>query len=270
MWHRVVDCLGVSVRVATNAVEVEAPLAGVLRSYADSSKTPDIRYVLDAGPPPQVWLEQDVMIRVEQPIDLIPAFERNLVSRVLMYTADIAFHAGAVVTGDGRAMVVAGESGSGKSTLVRALLARGWHYLSEECVAIGSDGTCRGLARALHVADPDLATPLGFIVDDYPLRPHPRNTFRLFHPPQSQMWRGTASTAAIVSIAHGPDASDAIQRLSTGEALAALWPAVFHRTHRDLPKLGPALAGVPLYRLHTRTPERALELAQSLLVSGEI
>jgi len=265
MWHRVVDCLGVSVRVATNAVEVVPPLVGVLRSYADAPGVPDIRYFLDAGPPPRVWLEDDVMIRVELPIDLIPAFERTLVARVLLYTTDVALHAGAVVTYDGRALIVAGESGAGKSTLVRSLLATGLHYLSEECVVVCSGGTCRGLARALHVADPAIAMSPDFVIDEYPLRPHPPGAFRLFHPPQAQIWRGDASTAAIVSITHAPDASDTLDTLSGGEALAALWPAVFRRTHRDLPKLGLALADVPLYRLHTRTPQRAFDLVRTLI-----
>ena len=49
--------------------------------------------------------------------------------------AALLFHAGAVER-DGRVVVVLGVSGQGKSTVTAALVQRGFHYLSDEVVAV--------------------------------------------------------------------------------------------------------------------------------------
>ena len=83
--------------LGTNVRSLRACSPACSATYADHPGEPDINYFLDAGPPPVVWLEHDRMQEVELPIDLLPAFERNLVVRVLMYAIDVVLHAGAVV-----------------------------------------------------------------------------------------------------------------------------------------------------------------------------
>lgn len=258
MWQRTVDCLGLAVSVRTNALDIAPVLEGVLRTYADSQARVEIAYELDAAGP-RVLRDGALLHGVELPIDLVPAFERDLYRRVLALVPALTLHAGAVVDARGIAIVVAGRSGAGKSTLVRALLQRGFAYLSEECVSLRPGRRCLGLARALHVDDPALVLPAGYACDDYPLRPHPPGTFRLFHPPEAAIWRGEARTGAIVAIDHAPDSPDTRTLLGGGAALAALWPAMFRHTPEVLADVGPALEGVPVHQLHTPTAARALD-----------
>lgn len=258
MWQRTLDCLGLAVRVRTNAAEIEAALTGVLRSYAETSASPAFDYLLD-GTGPQVLRDGELLNSVELPIDMIPAFEIDLYRHLLALTPDVTLHAGAIVDESGRAIVVAGVSGAGKSTLVRGLLANGFRYLSEEMVAIRPGRRCLGLARALHVDDPQIVAPAGYVVDDYPLRRLPSGTFRLFHLPSASIWRGEACTAAVLAIDHAPDAPDALVRLRGGEALIALWPAIFRQSPEALADFEPAFAGVPIYRLSTSSAASALE-----------
>jgi hypothetical protein len=64
--------------------------------------------------------------------------------------AHVFLHAGVVAVG-GTAIVVAGESHSGKTTLVRALLARGATYYSDEYAVIDAQGAIEPYSKPLAV-----------------------------------------------------------------------------------------------------------------------
>lgn len=146
---------------------------------------------------------------------------------------------------------------------------RGFDYLTEECVALRADGTCHGLARALHVEDARIVPPSGFASERYVIvRSDGEHHTRLFQPPQDRVWRGAARVAAIVAIDHAPDAADTLSPLSSGAAIAALWPLVFRPDATALAELPPALHNVARYRMITSRPEiafaRAISLAEEL------
>ena len=256
MWQRTVDCLGVAVRVRADHAKAAMLAAAVLRSYAETRQDVGLDYELDSSSEPRLVRDGIEQCRVALPIDLVPAFEIDLYRQLIVLAEGLQLHAGAIVDSGGRAIIFAGRSGAGKSTLMRALLARGLRYLSEEYVALLGDRRCRGLARALNIEDPTLPVPEGYVSDDYPL---PHGTFRMFHPPEHSIWRGDARALAVISLDHGPDAPDEIVPLSSGQAVMALWPAMFGHSPEALGRLGAAFEGIPLFRLHTRTPESALD-----------
>ncbi len=264
MWQRSIDCLGLVVSVRTDSNEITGLLEGVLRSYADASGPPVIDYVLDTSAAPRVMRDGEVLSTWDVPIELVPAFEIDLYNRLIALTPGVPMHAGAVVDPQGRALIFAGQSGAGKSTLIRALLQRGFRYLSEECAVLLGEGRCRGLARALNIEDPSIQPPAGYLSDDYVFRGQTEIRFRMFHPPERMIWRGEARAMGVVSITHAPDAANESVRLSSGEALVALWPAMFRHEPADLGRVGAAFDGVATFRLHTSSPERALERMLSI------
>ena len=149
-------------------------------------------------------------------------------------------------------------------TLVRALLAQGFRYLSEECVSLLENQRCRGLARSLHVGDAEVAVPDGYICDDYLRRGHGEHQLRLFHPPDQITWRGEPRTDDVVAIDHHPEADGRLVPLTGGAALAALWPTVFKQDAGALERARAGLDGVPVFQLQTSTPEQAIERALRL------
>lgn len=263
MWRRTVDCLGIAVGIESRLPALDALLAAVLRSYADAPGPAVIEYVLGHAAWPQLARDGAVVTRRDEDADLVPALELDLYTQVIARVPGLPLHAGAVAGADGRALVVAGRSGSGKSTLVRALLARGLSYLSEECVALAPGGTCLGLARALHLDPGEAALPPGFMLEPYPLRGVARALW-LAHPPERAIWRAPARAAAVIAIDHGPDAPGTLEPLTAGAALAALWPAVLRPDATAIDGAAAVLAHVPAYRLSTRRPEHALDRVASL------
>ncbi len=267
MWQRTIDCLGATVRIQTSLGELEPQLTAVLETYAESTRPPDVYYVLDyVEAHPRLHRDGAVINHQASINDLVPAFEMDLLKIVIGRVQGLALHAGAVVGPSGGAIIFTGRSGAGKSTLVRALLRRGFTYLSEECVAMLAGQRCVGLARALHVEDAELAIPDGFTCAPYLIDNRPANQFRLFHPPEHLIWRGEARSAAIIAIDHATDADDALVRLSDGAALAALWPTVFRQDPAALEFTKAGLDGVPAYKLVTSHPQRALDHVLSLAI----
>lgn len=255
MWQRVVDCLGVAIGARVDDDDAISLLTGVLRSYAETSAPPDVAYSIEVREGPVLVRDDEVIGTGARPVDLVPQLEIDLYRQLIARAAGVPLHAGAVVDREGNAVIVCGASGSGKSTLVRALLARGLSYLSEEYVALVGGGRCRGLARALNIEDPMLPLPEGYTSDVYAL---PHGTTRMFHPPERAIWRGDARALAIVAITHAPDAADAVTPITSGEAVVALWPAMFHHSPESLAALPEAFRDIRLYRMHTRTPAAAL------------
>lgn len=255
MWRRVVDCLGVAIAARAEDAGAITLATGVLRSYANTAAPPDVDYAIEVRGEPVLVRDGEVIATGARPVDLVPQLEIDLYRQLIARAKGVPLHAGAVVDGEGNAVIVCGASGSGKSTLVRSLLARGYAYLSEEYVALVGGGRCRGLARALNIEDPTLALPDGYVSDDYVM---PHGTTRMFHPPEHAIWRGDARALAIVAISHAADARDEVTPMTSGEGVVALWPAMFHHSAESLAELPEALRDIALYRMQTRTPAAAL------------
>ena len=265
MWRRIVDCLGVAVEIRSRVVELDRVLDAVFQTYAEASGAAAV--VFDLEPDGKRLMRDGTELRrFRDPIDLVAALELDLYREVLARARGLLLHAGAVVGAGGAALVFAGRSGAGKSTLVRGLLARGFRYLSEECVALVPGGACRGLARSLHADEGALPPPLGYTSGAYPIRKQGGGVrvTRLDRPPEEAIWRGEARAAAVVAIGHARDADGALEPLGGGAALALLWPAVFRPDQEAVAEAGPVLAGVGRYQLHTARPEQAIERALAL------
>ena len=87
------------------------------------------------------------------------------------------FHAAALSLG-GRGLILFGESGFGKSVLTLALLARGWHFFSDEIAAVDHrDGRLVAFPKAIELR-PEAADLAGL---PYPEEPLPRGK-ALFDP----------------------------------------------------------------------------------------
>ena len=266
MWRRIVDCLGVAVEIRSRVVELDRVLDAVFQTYAEAAGAAAVVFDLEPDGK-RLMRDGSELRRFRDPIDLVAALELELYREVLARARGLLLHAGAVVGTGGAALVFAGRSGSGKSTLVRALLARGFRYLSEECVALVPGGACRGLARSLHAEDEETEpAPPGYGRGAYPIR-RPGGEVRvtrLHQPPEEAIWRGEARAAAVVAIGHAPDADGLLEPLGGGAALALLWPAVFRPDQEAVAEAGPVLAGVARYHLHTARPEQAVERALAL------
>jgi len=265
MWRRTLDCLGVVVQISSRVAELDRVLESVFHTYAEASGTPAVDYALDAD---DLTLARDgeTIRRCREAIDLVAVLELDLYRQVMSRASGLLLHAGAVVGSGGAALVFAGRSGAGKSTLVRALLDLGYDYLSEECVALAVDGTCRGLARSLHVDDDSVAAPAGFSRGEYPIRRDQGGVqvAGLLHPPPDRIWRGAARTVALIAIDHAEGAVDSLVPMSGGDALVRLWPTVFRADGEAVAEAGQALAAVARFHLHTSSPEAAIERVLAL------
>jgi hypothetical protein len=265
MWRRTVDCVGVAVGITSLCAELEAPLAAVLRSYPEADRPTELEYLLEVGDWPRLVKNGALVRRYQVPIDLVAALELDMNLEVTA-RAEGLLHAGAIAGAGGKAIVFAGRSGAGKSTLMRALVAGGFGYLTEECVALREGGACAGMARPFHVDDDDVALPDGFTSDEYPLRQKDGSirAARLFHPPAASIWRGPARAVAVLVIDHAPDAAVALEPMSGGAALGALWPLVFRPDRAAVSHAGLVLDAVARYRMRTARPEQALRQALAL------
>lgn len=263
MWRRTVDCLDVAVQVTSLVAELDAVLESVFRTYAEADRPPAVSYQLSDR---QLARDGEVIRRCREVIDLVAVLELDLYREVLARARGLLLHAGAVVGTGGAALVFAGRSGAGKSTLVRALLERGFRYLSEECVAMVPGGVCRGLARSLHMDGQAAAPPPGYQPGEYPIRlpGGALSVTRLLSPPEAAIWRGAARAAALVAIEHAPDAVSGLAPVGGGASLALLWPAVFRPDREAVADAGPVLDSVARYHLQTRAPEEAIERALAL------
>lgn len=263
MWRRTVDCLGVAVAIESDVDQAEL-LSSVFRSYAETSALPALTYRLFVAEWPTLERDGRVIQRCDTTLDLVAALELDLYNRVAAVAHGLVLHAGCVCGPDGKAIVLAGESGAGKSTLVRALLARHYRYVSEECVAVDEAARCIGLARALQ-AEEDIDLPPTFRRDPYTMAgPNGIRQTLLIHPPEGIMWRHHASIAAVVCISHAPDACDELTPLSSGEMLVRLWPTMLRRSVDESVQGCKTLAGVECHALETRTSNRALALVTAL------
>jgi hypothetical protein len=258
------------VEIGSPLDELRPVLDAVFRSYREArGQAAEIAYRLELADWPRLVRDGRVVSRHDVPADLVPALELDLYTQVLARAPGLLLHAGAVVGRSGDALVFAGPSGAGKSTLVRALLARRFAYLTEECVALAQGGRCLGLARPLHLEEDEAAALPGFTCDQYVIRQGTSSVVkRLLHPPAELLWHGEARALAVIRIEHAPGMAACLEQLSGGDALARLWPAVFRPDSVAIEEAAHALGDVQLFRLSTARVEqavdRALELARGL------
>ncbi|RMG08715.1 MAG: hypothetical protein D6731_21265 [Planctomycetota bacterium] len=97
--------------------------------------------------------------RAVEPEDLVDLLEYEVCTRVPALTRAVPLHAAALVR-DERALLLVGPSGAGKSTLARALVERGFGYVSDEQVYLGPGGAVEGMPRAIGLDGQARAWPV--------------------------------------------------------------------------------------------------------------
>lgn len=264
MWQRTIDCLGVAVAIESVVAEATGQLTSVFRSYADIDAPPVISYRLEQRDWPTLIRDGQTVRRTDSVLDLVAVLELDLYRQVAARANGLVLHAACVSGQGGRGIVLAGISGAGKSTLTRALLRRGFDYVSEESVALADGGRCTGLARAMH-ADEDVDLPAEFRREPYELMTAdgPRRTL-LVHPPEERMRRRNITAVAVVVISHAADAGNALVPLSSGEMLQRLWPMMLRQSLSELSEAAEVLGSLARYALHTSSAENALSRALAL------
>lgn len=114
---------------------------------------------------------------------LFYAVEQELTIALQSLRPDLLFLHAAVLTLDGRAILLAGDSAAGKSTLAFALARHGFAYLSDELAPIALESMCvHPYPRALLLKQPP--------PDGYELPEATRRTARGLHVPVSALGRG--------------------------------------------------------------------------------
>ncbi len=177
-------------------------------------------------------------------------------------------HAGAV-TRDGVTVMILGASMSGKSTLTAHLVSEGWSYLSDEQLAVSTDGrihpyqrplTLRSESWPLFAHIPEVPTSND---TDLPRLDIPASAFGpVYHGP-----------ALMPDLIVAPDVSVAeatVQRLTTARTLEALIGDSLDLERAD--QVGRdgllALAQVPSYRIAGQDLARTTEAIEALAVEG--
>lgn len=166
-------------------------------------------------------------------------------------------HAAALCQGT-RVLVLAGPSDAGKSTLCRALMARGWTYLSEEIVSLGANNI-DALRRPLHLEAPeqvaDLPTDQGPVL----LRESPSPIWIAKAPPwPPSLGLEDLRVAAILRVQYRPDEPTKLRLLGDAEARQELWPCRMNSNVEVAQLASRVIAKTPCYRLDIADRESAL------------
>lgn len=134
----------------------------------------------------------------------------------------IQIHA-AVLSKDGRGLILAGAPGAGKTTLAAALLMRGWQYATDEFALIDPD-TLRLVPypKALSIKDGSVAVlaALGFPVNDEVFERRDKGPIRCVSPLRCRpdAVSGPCGVAMVVFPEHVPQAAPQLTRISNAEA----------------------------------------------------
>lgn len=109
--------------------------------------------IIFSGPKPMVslWDEEKKLYFGDSPYQLAYILMNEVIHHCID-SADkhIALHAGAVFSGN-NCILLPGKSGKGKSTLTGWLTTRGFHYLTDELVLLGDDGTLSAMPRPVNL-----------------------------------------------------------------------------------------------------------------------
>lgn len=236
MWRTCFQSLGSRVEVVVELPTIEATVRALVSSYQPAGPgRVDLAYRF--APPRRLLRDGEELWATIEDIDLPPVFEGDLY-RELIGRAGPGWllHAAALAWGDS-ALVLAGASGSGKSTLARALLGRGARYLSDEFVRISAGGEVEGVTRPISVSEEEAARMApGSELTAYPVRALDGRLgcSRLWRPPDQQLCHEPRRLLALLGLGAGASAAPAVRRLSTGEALCALWPNSLRSAQEDI------------------------------------
>lgn len=172
-------------------------------------------------------------------------------------------HAAGVSVRD-NAIVLAGHSNQGKSSTTAELLTQGKGYLSDEIIALDlANRVASGLPRPLGIEGryqacrPDLRPPEA--VEQIP-------NGRWSVPPGRVGSVARTGRLAILVLLH-LDGENSVRKLTTSEALSAVWPHLYRRDELDslgVSELVRVLGLVPTYEVHHDGAQRAAAFVSAL------
>ena len=260
MWARTFRALTTNVSLEVHGDRFVRVMDALTRTYGPAAGPADLRFRIESAPYMRVYCDDELDYGTETAIDLPPAFELGLYSRVMASYRGCLLHAAAVATPAG-AIVVAGESGAGKTTLALALLARGGRYISEECVGLDASGVVAGLARPINVLPDDIASVRGFDTHDYEIRSRSGAIRRhaLVLPAPERIHAGACPLSLLIRLRYEPDEPTRMVRLSSSRGLSELWTCRMRAGADALAAATRALGRFPVYELRASSVAGALE-----------
>ena len=266
MWSRAFRALTITVEVQLDAEVLVPAIVALTGSYPTSSAPPSLVYSVEGSGPEFRILRDDEVIDEEAPeIDVASILEWDMLrSCVAEANSCVVLHAAAVRVADA-VLVMVGPSGAGKTTLTRGLLQTGAEYLSDECVAIDSDGSVSGLARPICLEEGEDPT-----LDASQVHLHRwidakdrEVSDRFWHPPREESAGvGPGRLKSLVVVNYVPKSSASREALSSGEALARLWPCVLNPGPSTLDILTSLVEAGTVFEVRTSSVDSACTLAR--------
>lgn len=265
--------LTTDVEVTTDDERVAALLPDLLGTYGPPADTATLCYAIRAIDAGRFAIDRDGLpMRLADHLhDVLPLLELDLYPRLVQgCSRRWVLHAAALGTLQG-AVLLAGASGAGKTTLSRALLERGWTYLTEEAAAVDQAGSVVGLARPITLAPEQRGGPLppGATLRSYRIRkPGGIAEHLLLHPAPAQLCWSPIPLAAMVRLRHEPGETDRLRPLGGGAALAALWACSLHTAGDSLAVATALLGKHPAWELTTSTVAGACRLLDQVATAS--
>ncbi len=265
MWSRAFRALTITVEIQLDDEVLVPAIVALTGSYPASSESSSLVYAVDrSGPNFRILRNGEVMDEEAPVIDVASILELDMLrSCVAEATGYAVLHAAAVRVGDA-AVVMVGPSGAGKTTLTRGLLQTGAEYLSDECVAISSDGEVLGLARPICLegaVEPTLDAAqvnLHRWVDDNDIVV----SDRFWHPPKGEASGAPGRLKSLLVVNYVPQSPATREALSSGEALARLWPCVLNPSPSTLNILTSLAEAETVFEIRTSSVASACTLVR--------
>ena len=132
----------VRIRVEVTDPDRAAVLGELRRLLAPLATTqrPSIELVVStAAGPGFVLTGPEILVEAATPSGLVEGIPSALNQLAATTTTCLTLHAAAVISPEGRTVLLAGVSGSGKSTLCAQLVQAGWGYLGDEAIGLRAD-----------------------------------------------------------------------------------------------------------------------------------
>lgn len=264
MWSRSFLALTTTVEIHLDSDLLLPAIVAITGSYPTSDEPVALHFVVEADATEfRILREQEVIEDQVAAIDVASLLELDMLRTCVACAVDhVVLHAAAVSIGEAT-LVMVGPSGAGKTTLTRALLQTGATYRSDECVAISADGRVHGLARPIHLGDGADKS-----VDAARLHQHSWVDESdavvcdlLWHPPfDEKLPPGVLKSLVLVSYA--PDSPADRVALSSGQALALLWPCVLNPSEATLEALTALVEERPVFSVRSSSVDAGCALVR--------
>ena len=256
---RALKALSTSVRIRCDDSAIGNQLDALFATFPSTDEAPVLDYRIERGASGyQLCRNQELVYSDSDADAMAPALELDLYRQVPRLGAGAWVLHGAGIVRNEKAIVLCGPSGAGKTTVTRALLDRGWLYLSEEMCSIDRDGWVRGLRRPLHTSAESgharyrLRDELGRVVE------------RGLWLPRAEQMLEQARLGVLVLLSYTPNRDTTCERVGSGEALVQAWTQTLDVRPWALATATKLLRGIPCVRLQASDRHEAIAALETL------